>query len=124
MIIVIRRFIILLLLVLQGFAPLVHAHVHMVDSEHGVHIHGITSVTSHEFQLSALDNFSCVNTAIGMHSAIQKKKHLNADTCYVSYTDFVQFPVFIEKSVVFFPPGIDLKSALFLSDSTPRAPPF
>ena len=59
MILVIRRSIILLLLALQGFAPLVHAHVHIVDSEDGVHIHGVTTAISHEHQLSALDQFSC-----------------------------------------------------------------
>ena len=127
MILVIRRFIIFLLLVLQGFAPLVHAHVHIVDSEDGVHIHGVISATSHEHQLTALDKFSCSNTAIGMHSAIQKKKSLdadlNADTCYAIYTDFVQFTEFIEKTVGFSPPGSDLKSLLLLSDFSPRAPP-
>ena len=128
MILVIRRFIIFLLLVLQGFAPLVHAHVHIIGSEDGVHIHGITTATTHEHELSALDKFSCSNTAIGMHSAIQKKKSLNADlnanTCYLSYTGFVWFPVFIEKTVGFSPPYIALKSSLLLSASAARAPPF
>ena len=127
MILVINRSIILLLLVLQGFAPLVHAHVHIIGSEDGVHIHGITTVTSHEHELSALDKFSCSNTAIGMYSAIQKKKSLNADlntdTCYLSYTGFVRIPVFIEKNVGFSPSDIALKSSLLLSTSAPRAPP-
>ena len=127
MILVIRCSIILLLLVLQGFAPLVHAHVHIIDSEDGVHIHGITTAVSHEHQLSALDKFSCSSAAIGLHSAIQKKKSLNADlnaeTCYLSYTGFVRFPVYIEKTVGFSPPVIALKSSLLLSASAPRAPP-
>jgi len=127
MILLIRRSIILLLLVLQGFAPFVHAHVHIVGSDDGIHIHGITSVSSHEHQLSALDKFSCSNTAIGMQSAIAKKKSLsaalNVDVYYVGYTDFVQFPVFITNYVGFSPPRIDLKSSLLLSESAPRAPP-
>ena len=127
MILLIRRFIISLLLVLQGFSPLVHAHVHIIGSEDGVHIHGITTATSHEHELSALDKFSCSNTAIGMHSAITKKKSLNADlnadTCYLSYTDFVQFPVFIEKTGGFSSPDIALEFSLLLSNSAPRAPP-
>lgn len=127
MILVTRRFIILLLLMLQGFAPFVHAHVHIVGSDDGIHIHGITSGSSHEHQLSALDEFSCSNTAIGMQSAIAKKKSLSADlsadACYVGYTDFVQFPVFITKYVGFSPPCIDLKPSLLLSESAPRAPP-
>ena len=123
MILIVRRFIILLLLVLQGFAPLVHAHVHIVDSGDGVHIHGVTSVTSHEHQLSALDKFSCSSAAIGMHSAIQKKNSLNADICYANHTDFVQFPQIIKKTVGFSPPRISLKSSLLLSASAPRAPP-
>ena len=123
MILVIRRSIIFLLLVLQGFAPLVHAHVHIINSDDGIHIHGITTATSHEHQLSALDEFSCSSAAIGVHSAIQKKKSLNADACYASYTDFVQFPEFIEKTVGFSPPDSDLKSSILLSDFAPRAPP-
>ena len=128
MILVTRRFIILLLLVLQGFAPLVHAHVHIIDSEEGIHIHGIVSAAgSDEHQLSALDNFSCADTAIGMHSAIQKKKSLhadlNADTCYFGYADFDQFSVLMEKTIGFSPPEIHCKSTLLLSVFAPRAPP-
>ena len=128
MILFVRRFIILLLLVLQGFAPLVHAHVHIVDSDDGVHIHGVTSVASHEHQLSALDKFSCSSAAIGMHSAIQKKNSLNADdlnadSCDTNHTGFVQFPQLIKKTVGFSPPNISLKSSLLLSASAPRAPP-
>ena len=128
MILVTRRFIILLLLVLQGFTPLVHAHVHIIGSEEGIHIHGITSATSDEHQLSALDSFSCSDTAIGMHSAIQKKKplyaDLNADTAYSGYIDFIRVPVFIIKTIGFSPPDISLKSSLLLSAFAPRAPPF
>ncbi len=34
-----RRFIIMLLLLLQGFSPLAHAHVQSVEDVSGVHIH-------------------------------------------------------------------------------------
>lgn len=127
MILVTRRCIILLLLVLQGFAPLVHAHVHTVGGEEGIHVHGITTVASHEHQLSTLDNFSCSNAAVGVQSAISKKKALqtapDADTCFVSYADFVQPPVLIAKYIGFSPSGFALQYSLLLSDSAPRAPP-
>lgn len=127
MILVTRRFIILLLLVLQGFAPLVHAHVHMSDSGEGIHIHGIVSVASDGAQLSALDNFSCSDTAIGMHSAIQKKKTLptdvNVETVCPDYIGLIRASAFIAKVIGFSPPGISLKPSLLLPASAPRAPP-
>ena len=127
MILLINRFIIVLLLVLQGFAPLVHAHVHVINSDDGVHIHGITTASSHEHQFSALENISCSNTAIGMHPAITKKKALSADldsaACYFGSFDLNQFSVLLENTVGFSPPDLILSSALSLSDSAPRGPP-
>jgi len=127
MILVTRRFIILLLLVLQGFAPLVHAHVHTIGSGEGIHIHGIVSAGSDGHQLSALDNFSCSDTAIGMHSAIQKKKALSADmnieTACPDYINLIWAPAFIIKIIGFSPPEISLKSSLLFPASAPRAPP-
>ena len=127
MILVTRQFIILLLLVLQGFAPLVHAHVHMSDSGEGMHIHGIVSAASDRAQLSASDNFGCSDTAIGMHSAIQKKKTLSADvnveTVCSDYIDLIRGPAFIAKIIGFSPPETSLKSSLLLPASAPRAPP-
>lgn len=127
MILVIRRCLILLLLVLQGFAPLVHAHVHIVGGEEGVHIHGITTVTSHALQFSSLDNYACSNAAIGMHSAIQKKKSLDValdtDTYIVSYAELSHSLAILEKYIGFPSTGLALKQPAFLSGSAPRAPP-
>lgn len=123
MILIFRRAIILVLFVLQSFAPLVHAHAHIVDCDEGVHIHGIISADNHEHQLSALDLNSCTNTAIAMHSAILKKKLLHADICYINDTGFSQPPVCVAKEIDFLPPGISVKPFLLLSDTIPRAPP-
>ena len=126
---VIRRFIILLLLVLQGFAPLLHAHVHVMGEDDGVHIHGIATVSAHhEHELASLDKVVCSNTAFGLHSAIQKKNLLDIDSAepadFISTAATLQFAVLIEKQSGLSRPGIVLPRSLFVFNSAPRAPPF
>lgn len=127
MILVFRRCIILLLLVLQGFSPLVHAHVHVVNGEEDIHIHSLTTVTSHEHQFSSLDNYICSNVVIEIKSAIQKKNSLdansNAFSAYAIYTDFSQPSPLKKEYISFSLLRFSLKKLLFLADSEPRASP-
>ena len=130
MISVIRRLIILLLFVLQGFAPLLHAHAHLVESEDGVHIHGVTTVIAHahehEHESSGLDKMACAQTTFGLHSAIQKKSALETDEslfAFISTADFFQLAVIINQKIGFSPPPTDIKPSLFTLNSAPRAPP-
>ncbi|MDF1582525.1 MAG: hypothetical protein RQ733_07045 [Methyloprofundus sp.] len=126
--IVLRRFIIMLLLVLQGFSPLVHAHVHIIDSNNsGIHIDEISRVwhsADHSLSLSSVDH-TCA--AIDMQTAIQQKKLLLAGE--LLNTIFVDAKLkFIDKRLVnkligFSPPIFIVKPAISLSVIAPRAPP-
>ncbi|NOQ63022.1 MAG: hypothetical protein GQ582_00740 [Methyloprofundus sp.] len=125
MISVIRRLIILLLFILQGFAPLLHAHAHTIGSEEGIHIHGVTTVIAHthEHELSELDNVACAQTTFSLHSAIQKKETGESMPAFISTADSFQLAAIINQKIGFSPPPTDLKSLLFTLNSAPRAPP-
>ncbi len=126
---VFRRFIILLLLLLQGFSPLVHAHVKMVDNgDSGIHIDEISRAwqdVGHDLSLSSV-NHTCA--AIDMPSAIVAQKTLLLDG-ELSHTLFVDArPKFIHKLIVnkligFSPPVFIAPPSVSLSVIAPRAPP-
>lgn len=123
-----HRFIILLLLVLQGFTPLVHAHVQMTGSvDEGIHIDGI-SRTWHEpgdaLSLSTTDHSSRV---IDMQAAIQQKKLLlDGELLNPIYFDaglkFIRL-LSINKLIGFSPPVLFIYPSVSLSAIAPRAPP-
>lgn len=73
-----RRSIILLLFLLQGLSPLVHAHahahVHADGGEYGLHIDGVSVLTEKNVQFASLESIGHFDVVIGMRSAIQQKK--------------------------------------------------
>ena len=121
-----RRFIVLLLLLLQGFMPLVHAHVQAVDCEYGLHLHEFSTYTDQASYASSLELAADLGAVIDMNSAIKEQKLLAADVddaCFYSC-----IIVFIQRSVVsrlvgFSPPVDILKFPIKYSSSAPRAPP-
>jgi len=123
-----RRFIILLLLVLQGFTPLVHAHVPMTDNgETGIHVDEISRVWHDTGDALSFSNSEHIGTAIDMQAAItQKKLLLDGELLSVIFVDpkaqFIRFFV-INKLIGFSPPIVTVKPSVSLSAIAPRAPP-
>ncbi|WP_087871428.1 hypothetical protein [Bathymodiolus platifrons methanotrophic gill symbiont] len=70
----IHRFILLLLLLLQGVSPLVHAHVHADGSNSGVHFHGINTPVNQRTEILALDILCHADAIIELKQAISQKK--------------------------------------------------
>jgi len=123
-----RRFIILLLLVLQGFSPLVHAHVQAMDSnDNGIHIDEISRVWHDTGDALSFTNSEHIGTAIDMQAAItQKKLLLGGELLSAIFIDtkaqFIRFFT-INKLIGFSPPVFIVKSSISLSAIAPRAPP-
>lgn len=123
-----RRFIILLLLVLQGFTPLVHAHVQAMDnSGNGIHIDEISRVWHDAGDALLFSNSEHIGTAIDMHAAItQKKLLLDGELSNILFVDaklqFIRLSV-INKLIGFSPPIVIVKPSVSLSAIAPRAPP-
>ncbi len=124
-----HRLIVLLLLFLQGFTPLVHAHVGPAggNSDNGIHIDGLGFTASGDAQLADFDQVGYYPLAIGISSAIQPKQAFDecVERSYIAVTSHsvLSFCRFIEKQIGFSPPVIGFYS-FFPSDSAPRAPPF
>ncbi len=123
-----RRFIILLLLVLQGFTPLVHAHVQIMDSiDDGIHIDEISRVWHDTGDALSLSNSDHAGTVIDMQAAItQKKLLLDGELLSTLFVDtkpqFVHCFI-INKLMGFSPPIFIVKPSISLSAIAPRAPP-
>ncbi len=124
------RLIILLLALLQGFAPLVHAHVQTDNGQAGIHLEGFAYADYDNSQVLSSKNSECeACLVIGLGSAIQPKHLLMGDSAadepqlYPVPADITKLPVFIKKQVGFSPPvRIDYFQVYSLS-SAPRAPP-
>jgi hypothetical protein len=120
-----RRSIILLLFVLQGFAPLVHAHVQEDGGEYGLHIYGINLAAEKIPQFSSIKAKGHSEVTIGLRSAIQHKNLLINDlpiSCFTDYTQYSVCPPFKEPlqfSLLVF----QNKPSINLSICSPRAPP-
>ena len=124
-----HRLIVLLLLFLQGFTPLVHAHVSSTafNADNGIHIDGLNFAVSGQSQLSDYDQVGYYSLAIGVNSAIQQKQNAEERIqcfCFLLTRDFaLPFHKYLEKLVDFSPPVVSFYS-FSPSDSSPRAPPF
>lgn len=123
-----RRFIVLLLLLLQGFTPLVHAHVQMMDSvEDGLHIHHADSLVNQADPFSSLEVCRHSGPIIDMHAAIQQKRLLEGEPVAISFSDYRHdfvLPLRAKIRIGFSPPSIvAIKSSINLSVIAPRAPP-
>ncbi len=123
------RLIILLLTLLQGFAPLVHAHVQRDNGQAGIHLEGF-AYTNYENSQTLSKSSECeAYLVIGLGSAIQQKYLLVGDSAtdepqlYPIPADIIKLPVFIEKQVGFSPPVRIDYFQVFSLCSAPRAPP-
>ena len=123
-----HRVIILLLLVLQGFAPFVHAHVQTTDSvSDGIHIDEISRVWQESSDAASLSSRDHSSQVIDMQAAIQQKKLLlEGELLNAVFVDaefkFTQL-LCINKLIGFSPPVLLLKPPVSLSVIAPRAPP-
>lgn len=120
-----HRSIIVLLLLLQGFSPLVHAHVIADGGENGLHIDGISVQADKSPQISSFKSVGHADIVIGMQSAVQQKNLLLIDVPNVSRkADETPFLLpFIEKRIVFFSTISESNSVVEFSSTAPRAPP-
>ncbi len=121
-----RRSIILLLFVLQGFAPLVHAHVQEDGGEYGLHIDGIKLATEKIPELSSFKAKGHSEVTIGLRSAIQHKNLLISDLPIAGFTDYTLYSIHppfkapLQFSLLVF----QNKPSINLSIVSPRAPPY
>lgn len=121
-----RRSIILLLFLLQGLSPLVHAHVHADGGEYGLHIDGVSVLTEKNVQFASLESIGHFDVVIGMRSAIQQKKLPISDLSDYGVSNYGQHFTkshFIEKQTQFWLPVFQKKLSIYLSIIAPRAPP-
>ena len=120
----IRRFILLLFFVLQGFAPLLHAHapVHGV----GLHIPGLNVDVMLGIEVAALEVFDHCDAIIDIKQAISQKKLLDAELANNNFSlrtiNFLQ-PFAIAKYVAIARYTMPIIPSIRWSVVTPRAPP-
>lgn len=74
-----RRFMLLLLLILQGFAPLLHAHVQLHGVATGVHMHGFNIPIFQGVEVHAQDAADNCQAIIDIKLAISAQKVLNSE---------------------------------------------
>ncbi len=122
----ILRSIILLLLLLQGFTPLLHAHVLGYGVENGLHVDGIILQIEKIPQISSFENTYQSNIAISMSGAVQQKNQLLTDLPQLKGLNYKQLvkKAVISKQINFFSPVSTASSIVELSSIAPRAPPF
>jgi len=120
-----HRSIILLLLLLQGFTPLVHAHVSGDGSEYGLHIDGISSSVGKSSQFSSFDSIGHTDIVIGMPAAVQQKNKLFVEIPSFSHTNHNKLikRFVIAKKLFLFSSNSLPRSVVDRSSSAPRAPP-
>ncbi len=121
-----HRFIVLLLLLLQGFTPLVHAHVQADNAGYGVHLHDLSRYTNKAAHVSALELFADSGAVIEMNSAIKANRLIVADVDFAILQCCALFFLqqsFVSKQIVLSPYYQTLKSSIKFSVSAPRAPP-
>lgn len=124
-----RQFIILLLLLLQGVSPLVHAHVHQDGGINGLHIDvdGFSTLSKQSPQNASLERVDHSGTVIGIRSAIQQKNQLikhHPDTGLDLQSLHFSAPCFIENQLLYRSTVFADTVLINLSTIAPRAPPF
>ncbi len=118
-----------ILFLLQGIAPLAHAHVHQSSADQGIHLEGLFAPAFPGKALS-MPSVEPDSMTIGIHHSIRQTHSLTPkDTCNTKSSEFLNAPtpklktaVFIKYQVAFTLPLP--RSTLFRSSSAPRAPPF
>jgi len=122
-----RQSIIVLLLLLQGLSPLVHAHVQEDTGEYGLHIDGFRALTENSPQFSAFDSIAHTDVVIGMRPAIRQKNLLSSDLPNTGLNeatqDFTQAAL-VEKRLLYDLSVFVIEASIDLSVIAPRAPPF
>lgn len=126
MIIFYRQSIVALLLVLQGFSPLVHAHVQGSGVEYGLHIEGTAGRTDNIPELTSFQGCGHCDAVIGMRSAIQQKNLLINKLADRDLDNMALKPVLkvvVSQSSFYSSAECLHKHSISLSAIAPRAPP-
>ncbi len=129
MVALIRLFLVLILVLLQFAAPLVHAHIGESAQVGGLHLHEFENLHVHKttaFAQARLDHASCVQSAVvELGSAIKLKSpigDLDADYCLISDSQgWVLQPVLEE--INFSPHQTGNLTASAYNQHPTRAPP-
>jgi hypothetical protein len=116
----------MLLLLLQGFSPLVHAHVHVQLAE------DVSEVHIHMYQLDidtapivvSPDIIGCGGVQNNLHADIEQPNVLDMEQAWQSLNIACLQTPSIDKYIAFSPHSGVLKSALIDPIAAPRAPPF
>jgi len=120
-----QRSIILLLLLLQGVSPFVHAHVTDDCGEIGLHIEGFRSAFDSATQTSSFKSIEHANIVIGMQAAVQQKNQSLNDIAVFNENMKALIPSFslVEQRIKFISHQFHSHSRIDTSCITPRAPP-
>jgi len=123
-----RHFIVVLLVLLQFAAPLVHAHVDDKGHKQGLHIHEFESIPVKNEALfaSVADYAASAQSAIvelGSAINIQSPDEDNTPVYYLSHHPIFKPEQHIFDSINFSPHEQVLVKYLFLSQKLTRAPP-
>ncbi|MEQ1635096.1 MAG: hypothetical protein ABL903_00300 [Methylococcales bacterium] len=125
-----RNFLVILLVLLQLFAPLVHAHVGKHFTSAGIHLPGLESRTVgvEAPTLQALDcNFSSSNLIVSIEAGVKNKQPENvvdnADGAYIHQPAFVFNVLIIATDSNFSPHIAAFVPYLYTPRYAPRAPP-
>ena len=123
-----RQFLVVLLVLLQFAAPLVHAHVDDFGTGRGLHLH--------EFETLHIKSDSLFSNAPGYADAVQSvivelgaaikvpTSTEDVSPVYFVHSDFMQWPVkYIVEAVNFSPHALIMVSEPFPSQNLTRAPP-
>ncbi len=132
MILVMRRYLLVLLVLLQMIAPLVHAHSGSDFARFGLHLPNLEVYTVADNQSSpafqSLDYLASLDDAIvSISTGIQNTQSDSNDLLpllYFSPSPFVFSPALVSCEINFSPQTTPSFKTLYHSPHSPRAPPF
>ena len=127
MIFTLQRSLIILLVLLQLVAPLVHAHSGQGVSPEGIHLPGLEFVTSHENEniLTISSHSQDHGAVISVSSGIQHKNfsRTNVEKIYLLTKETHHNAVNCQREVNCLPEGFRVLRTICLRLVFPRAPP-
>lgn len=120
-----QRSIILLLLLLQGVSPFVHAHVMGDGGELGLHIDGFRGQFDYAYQTPSFKSIDHADVVIGMQAAVQQKNQSLNDIAVFNENMKALIPSFSldEQRIKFISHHFLSNSRIDTSSIAPRAPP-
>ena len=122
-----RQFLVMLLVLLQFAAPLVHAHIHDLGTSRGLHLHEFETLQlkSDSSFMSTLDYAGPIPSAIvDLGAAINVAQDAEpAPAFYFLYADSLLAAQYVVETINFSPHESAIITEPFLKQHSTRAPP-